>query len=186
MTTTAHGDVPTTGESLATEILARRRRRLPAVTAVLVLAVVAGAAVFGGVELQKHYGSASSSGGSGGTGSLGSGRAGSLGSTFSRFGRSGSGARTGGSGGLGFFGGAGGGGGAAGTVTLIKGSTLYVTSAAGTTVLVHTTPSSRVTKTVQGTVQTIHPGDSVVVVGTQAKNGSYTASSIAIGGASNG
>lgn len=185
MTTTAHGDVPTTGESLAAEILARRRRRPPAVTAVLVLAAVAGAAVFGGIELQKHYGQSSSSGGSGATGGLGSGRAGSFASTFGRFGRGGSGARTGSGGFGGFLGGAGGGG-TTGTVTLIEGSTLYVTSATGNTVLVHTTASSRVTKTVQGTVQTIHPGDVVVVVGTQAKNGSYTASSIAIGGASNG
>ena len=74
------------------------------------------------------------------------------------------------------------GGGTAGTVTLIKGSSLYVTDATGNTVLVHTTPASRVSKTVNGTVRAIHPGDSVTVTGAQAKNGSYTASAILIGG----
>ena len=70
-------------------------------------------------------------------------------------------------------------------MTLIKGSTLYVTDS-GPTVLVHTSPASRVTKSVSGTVQTIHPGDTVTVTGTQAKNGSYTAAAIAIGGGTGG
>ena len=71
-------------------------------------------------------------------------------------------------------------------MTLIKGSSLYVTDATGNTVLVHTSPASRVSRTVSGTVQTIHPGDTVTVTGVQAKNGSYTAAAITIAGGANG
>jgi hydrogenase maturation factor len=71
-------------------------------------------------------------------------------------------------------------------VTLIKGSTLYVTDASGNTVLVHTTAGSAVQKTVAATVKTVHPGDSVTVTGTQASDGSYSARQITIGGGSNG
>lgn len=174
MTTTAHTDTSVTGEDLATEILRRRRKRLPAVTAALALAVAIAVGIVGGIEIQKHWGSSSSSS---------SGSASSVASAFaSRFGRGS------GSGGFGGFGSGGAGGGATvGTVTLIKGSTLYVTESSGNTILVHTSAGSRVTKTVTGTIQTVHPGDTVTVVGTQAANGSVTASSIAVGSAaSNG
>ncbi len=52
--------------------------------------------------------------------------------------------------------------------------------------LVHTSPASRVTKSVTGSVQTIHPGDTVTVTGVQAANGSYTAAAISIGGGTGG
>ncbi|MDX6451391.1 MAG: hypothetical protein QOH16_1440, partial [Gaiellaceae bacterium] len=87
--------------------------------------------------------------------------------------------------GFGGGGGAAGGGATNGTVTLIKGSTLYVTDASGNTVLVHTTAQSSVKKSVSATTKTIHPGDSVTVTGTQNKDGSYSAQAITIGG-SNG
>ena len=73
-----------------------------------------------------------------------------------------------------------------GTVTLIKGPTLYVTDASGNTVMVHTSARVQVTKTISGTVKTVHPGDSVTVVGTQNKDGSYNARQLTIGAASNG
>ena len=177
--TTAHSEAPTlvhepSGEGLAAELLARRRKRLPAVTLTLALLVVAAAAFIGGIYAQKHWGSSSAPssnafsaglaatgriGGSGvpaGFPSLGSGRG--LPSGF--------------------------GGGASGTVTLIKGSTLYVTSASGNTVLVHLSASSRVSKSVSGSAKAIHPGDTVTVVGSQGKDGSYTARQVTIGGAS--
>ncbi len=180
MTTTAHPDSGSSGEDLATEILRRRRKRLPAVTAVLALAVVAAAGVIGGIEIQKHWGSSPSSNGSSGAAAA----------FASRFGSGGAGRAGGrsGSGGFGAFPGGGFGGDAAvGTVTLIKGSSLYVTEADGNTVLVHTSAGSQVTKTVQGTVKTVHPGDTVTVTGAQASDGSYTASRISIAGAgSNG
>jgi hypothetical protein len=169
MTTSAHTEVRPAAEDLAAEILKRRKKRLPAVTAVLALAVVGAAAFIGGVEVQKHYRSSSSSAATSGTAAaaFASGRLGA-------FGRGGT-TRAGGFGGFGGAGGA-----TIGTVTLIKGTTLYVTEATGNTVLVHTAPASRVTKTVAGTIRTIHPGDSVAVTGTAAANGSVTAASIAV------
>jgi hypothetical protein len=159
MTTTAvQPDAPTQAhEGLAAELLARRRKKLPAVTAALALAVAVAGGLVGGVEAQKHWGASSSP------------------------------AATGRPAGFAGFAGAGGAGGGAtnGTVTLIKGSTLYVTDASGNTVLVHTTAQSSVKKTVAGTTKTIHPGDSVTVTGTQNKDGSYSAQAITIGG-SNG
>jgi hypothetical protein len=174
MTTTQPELTADGGDDFVAEILTRRKRRLPILTAILVLAVAAGGAFIAGAEVQKHYGTSSAT--SGGAGAN---------SAFSAFA---SRLRAGGAGaGRGLFGAAAGaGGGTSGTVTLIKGSTLYVTDATGNTVLVHTSAASRVTRTVGGTVQTIHPGDTVTVTGVQAKNGSYTASAIAIAGGGNG
>jgi hypothetical protein len=161
MTTTAvHQDAPTAvNEGLAAELLARRRKKLPALTAALALAVAIALGLIGGVEAQKHWGASSSAT---------TGRA----AAFAGFAGRGGGAA----------GGAAAGGGPTGTVTLIKGSTLYVTDASGNTVLVHTTAASTVKKTVSGTVKSVHPGDSVTVTGTQGADGSYSATGITIGG----
>ena len=175
--TTIQPELAAGDDDFVTEILTRRKRRLPILTAILVLAVAAGGAFIAGAEVQKHYGKSTSAGTSG---------ASAFSALASRF-RAGGGAGAGGTGRAGFFGGAGGaGGGTTGTVTLIKGSTLYVTNSSGTTVLVHTSPASRVTKSVTGSVQTIHPGDTVTVTGAQAANGSYTAAAISIGGGTGG
>jgi hypothetical protein len=169
MTTTAvHQDAPTAvSEGLAAELLARRRKKLPALTAALALAVAIALGLIGGVEAQKHWGASSSAT---------TGRA----AAFAGFAGRGGGA-VGGFRGFGAAGGAAGGG-PTGTVTLIKGSTLYVTDASGNTVLVHTTAASTVKKTVSGTVKSVHPGDSVTVTGTQGTDGSYSATGITIGG----
>jgi hypothetical protein len=173
MTTTAvHPEQPTAAhEGLASELLARRRKKLPALTAALALAVAVAGGAIGGVEAQKHWGASSA--------------AATPGAGFAaRFGgRPGGGA--GGFPGAGGFGAGGAGGATTGTVTLIKGSTLYVTDASGNTVLVHTTAGSAVQKTVSGTLKTVHPGDSVTVTGSQNNDGSYSAQKITIGG-SNG
>ena len=173
---TGNGDDFVGDDDFVAEILTRRKRRLPVLTAILVLAIAAGGAFIAGAEVQKKYGTSSSSATSGGA------NASALSALASRF------RAAGGGGGRGLFGGGAGGagGGTAGTVTLIKGSTLYVTDATGNTVLVHTSPASRVTKTVSGTVRAIHPGDSVTVTGAKAKNGSYTATAITLGGAASG
>ena len=71
-------------------------------------------------------------------------------------------------------------------MTLIKGSTLYVTDSSGNTSLVKTSASSHVTKTVTSSVENILPGSVVTVVGPQAKDGSYTATSISVANAANG
>jgi hypothetical protein len=164
-------DEPLPQESLAAELVARRRKRLPAVTLALALLVAGAVAFIGGVEVQKHWGATSAP---------------TTGSAFAAA-RAGGASGFAGPGGRGTFGGAAGGGstGLSGTVTLIKGSTLYVTSASGNTVLVHTTPASVVTKTVSGTETSIRPGNTVTVVGTAASDGSYTARQVTIGG-SNG
>jgi hypothetical protein len=174
--TTIQPELAAGDDDFVTEILTRRKRRLPILTAILVLAVAAGGAFIAGAEVQKHYGKSTTAGAGG---------ASAFSALASRF-RSGAAGTGAGAGRGGFFGAGGAGGGTTGTVTLIKGSTLYVTNSSGTTVLVHTSPASRVTKSVTGSVQTIHPGDTVTVTGAQAANGSYTAAAISIGGGTNG
>jgi hypothetical protein len=156
-------------DGLARELLARRRKKLSALTASLALAVAVAGGVVGGVEAQKHWGASSSAAATGRP------------AGFAGFaGRGGGGAGGGGFPGLG--GAAAGSGGTSGTVTLIKGSTLYVTDASGNTVLVKTTAGSTVQKTVSASVKTVHPGDAVTVTGTQNADGSYSARAITIGG----
>jgi hypothetical protein len=175
MTTTAvHPDTPPAArEGIAAELLARRRRKLPALTAALALAVAVAAGVVGGVEVQKRWGASTASAtparAAGFAGFAGRGGAAAGGFSGSPGGAAGAGAT-----------------GTTGTVTLIKGSTLYVTDASGNTVLVHTTAGSAVQKTITATIKTVHPGDSVTVTGTQASDGSYSARQITIGGGSSG
>ena len=70
----------------------------------------------------------------------------------------------------------------------IKGTTLYVADASGNTVKVTASSGSRVTKTVSSTITfgAIHPGDSVVVRGTQQGNGTIAADSITLGAGGTG
>jgi hypothetical protein len=167
-------DVATSADNeLLTQILARRRRRLPLMTMGLAALLVVALAFVVGAEVQKHYGKTASTGAT----------------AAAAFGRA-AGARAAG-GGAAFRGGAAGGFGAtasgtSGTVTLIKGSTLYVTNSSGTTSLVKTSASSLVTKTVTSSVKNIRPGSVVTVVGPQAKDGSYTATSISVSNGANG
>jgi hypothetical protein len=176
MATTAHSDAPTVAhDGLAAELLARRRKKLPKLTAALALAVVVVAAGVGGAEIQRHWGGASAS-------TVTPARAGGF-RGFGGGGGGGGGGAPSAAAGL-AFGGAGNA--TTGTVTLIKGTTLYVTAANGNTVLVHTSASSKVTKSVAGTVKSVQPGESVTVTGTQQKDGSVAASQITIGGATNG
>ena len=172
--TATHSEAATLHDGLAAELVKRRRKKLPALTVALALAAAIAAGAIFGVEAQKHWGSSASA-----TSTRGfpSGFPGAAGGSAARSGFP-SGAA---------FGGAGfAAGGTSGTVTLIKGSTLYVTDTSGNTVLVHTSATSRVSKTVAGTVKSVHPGDSVTVVGTKNKNGSYSARQVTIGASSNG
>jgi hypothetical protein len=171
---TAPPDAATSADNeLLTQILARRRRRLPRMTMALAALLVLALAFVVGAEVQKHYGkTAAATGGTAGGGAAAFARARGAGGGF------------GGAGSAGGFGGAASG--PTGTVTLIKGSTLYVTDSSGTTSLVKTTAASRVTKTVSSSVKNIRPGSVVTVVGTQAKDGSYTATSISVSNGANG
>lgn len=201
--TAIHPETPA-DDDFVTEIIARRKRRTPGLTLALIVLVAAAAAFIGGIEAQKHWGhTASSSGASGGSRAANlealAARFGITGATGAgatprrAFGGAGSGGATGfgggsgGSGATGFGGGSGatgfggfGGSATTGTVTLIKGSTLYVTDASGNTVKVRTSPSSAVTKTVTGSVKTLLPGQTVTILGTQGKDGTVTARSIAV------
>jgi len=172
--TATHSEAATLHDGLAAELVKRRRKKLPALTVALALAAAIAAGALLGVEAQKHWGSSTSATSTRGfpSGFPGAGGGSASGSGFP------SGA---GFGAAGFAAG-----GTSGTVTLIKGSTLYVTDTSGNTVLVHTSATSRVSKTVAGTVKSVHPGDSVTVVGTKNKNGSYSARQVTIGASSNG
>ena len=158
-------------DELLTQILARRRRRLPVMTMALGAVLVVALAFVVGAEVQKHYGktAASASGPNAAAAAFGRARA---------------------AGGQSAFGGAAGFAstpiGTSGTVTLIKGSTLYVTDSSGTTSIVKTSAGSLVTKTVTSNVKTIRPGSVVTVVGPQANDGSYTATSISVSNGANG
>jgi hypothetical protein len=167
-----------TGDFAGELLERRRRRRIPRMTVVLACLVVVGAVFVGGIEAQKSLGSSSSSTATGFAGA----RVG-----FAGF-RGGAGATAGATAGqAGATGGIGGGFNATtGTVTLIKGSTLYVTDASGNTVLVKTSGTASVTKTVTATVSAIHPGDTVSFTGSAASDGSFAPRTITITSASNG
>jgi hypothetical protein len=159
-----------------------RTRLLTPLTVALMLVLFAACGFVGGVLVQKGQASSSST---------------VLGAAASRAGLGGdtgasgaAGARAGGFGGrfAGLFGGGAGAGGAStptiGTVTNINGDKLYVTTTAGTMVEVVTTPESKVTKSESVGRRAIHPGDSVVVSGLAASNGTVTASAVSDSGSS--
>jgi hypothetical protein len=164
---------------LLTEILARRRRRLPKATIALAALLVLALSFVVGAEVQKHYGkaSAAAAGPAAAFARGGAARAGG----FPGFGAGGAGGGTAAGGAFGARAS-----GPTGTVTLIKGSTLYVTDSSGNTTLVKTSPTSRVTKSVASSVKNIRPGAVVTVTGPQASDGSYTASSISVSNGVNG
>jgi hypothetical protein len=115
-----------------------------------------------GIVIQKHEGRATTS-------------------TTSATGRSFSGARgTGGTsnGGTGSVAGGGSGGGTVGTVTLVDGNNVYVTDATGNVVKVMTNAASQLTKTDPATIKDVRPGETVIVRGTSATDGSVTATSL--------
>jgi hypothetical protein len=152
--------------------------RVRGTTGILLLLLFAAAGFWGGSALQKHHDKSS-----------GSTAAAAAASRFGALaGRSGTGTSTGGRTSGGAAGGAGTGGigggfarnGTVGIVTTIEGSTVYVTDSSGNLVKVTTNPSSTVTKTVSGTVGDLQPGQTVVVQGSKAADGSTTARSITI------
>jgi len=65
-------------------------------------------------------------------------------------------------------------------VSYVSGNTLYVVTGEGNTVKVSAPAGTKVSKTVSTTVHSIHPGDTVVVQGSQS-GGSVKASSITVG-----
>jgi hypothetical protein len=151
-----------------------RRRLVTPVSGLLAAVLVAGAGFIGGVEVQKHQGG--SAGAGGGTGAATGAAAGAGPGGPGGF-RGGGAARGGPSG---PSGGAGGGAGAptVGTVSSAHGDVLYVKDASGTTVKVRTTSTSKIVRTAGSSVGAVHPGDTVVVQGSTAKDGTVKATRV--------
>jgi hypothetical protein len=166
-----------------TAVLARRpRAKLPSLTVVLVVVVVASAGFIGGILVGKHYGS---------SGGLASRLGAFAAAEASPSAGTGSGSRTGLGGAGGGFGGARGGlsgtggtGGFAegnatvGTIKLIDGSTVYVQTSAGGIVQVVTSSGTKVTVSSTVPVKDLQPGETVIVEGSKNSSGGISATSI--------
>jgi len=133
--------------------------RLPVPAAILLVLLVAAGGIWGGAALQRAQGSSAATTFSAARLAFSHGAAGA--GAFSRF-ASGPAA-----------------GATTGTVTVIDGSTLYITNAAGNIVKVTLTPSTTITRDATATAADLRPGDTVVIEGATAKNGTVAASSIA-------
>jgi hypothetical protein len=166
------------GDGLTAALTRRPRAKLPSLTVVLVVVVVASAGFIGGIMVGKHYGSSGS---------------GSLASRFGAFAAAGaspsastgSGSRTGFGGAGGGFGGAGGAAGGSaggnatvGTIKLIDGSTVYVQTSAGDIVQVATSSGTKVTVSSTVPVKDLQPGETVTVQGSKNSSGGVSATSI--------
>ena len=170
------------GDGLTAALARRPRAKLPSLTVVLVVVVVASAGFIGGILVGKHYGS---------SGSLASRLGAFAAAEASPSAGTGSGSRTGLGGAGGGFGGARGGlsgtggtGGLAegnatvGTIKLIDGSTLYVTTSAGDIVQVVTSSGTKVTVSSTVPVKDLQPGETVIVEGSKNSSGGVSATSI--------
>jgi hypothetical protein len=151
-----------------TAVLTRRpRAKLPSLTLILAVIVVASAGFLGGALVGKHYGSSSS---------------GNLAAAFSRLAARPS-ASASGSTGSGFAGRGGGGlfgaGNATiGTIKLIDGKTVYVQTTAGDVVQVATSAGTKVTVSSTVPVKDLQPGETVIVEGSKNSSGAIAATSI--------
>jgi hypothetical protein len=169
------------------ELPPRPRRRLLAPAPLALLAALLIACGFiGGVEVQKGQASSSTTATAGaGAGGLAS-RLAALGGARPGAGSTAGGSSTGASGSTGAAGAVAGAGGSGGGVTTgqvayVSGNTLYVTTTQGNTVKVSAAAGAKVTKTVSTQAKSIHPGETVVVLGSKGTNGSVSATSITVG-----
>jgi hypothetical protein len=148
------------------------RRKVPALTAVLIVAVIAIGGFFSGVLVQKHLGKPKTTN-----------VAAAL-ATAGATGNAAAGGATGGAAGLG-GGGAGGtgrtGGRTAGLVTNVQTGMISITDAQGNVVKITTKANPTVSKTDQGSLSDIKIGDTLIVQGQKAADGSVAASSITLG-----
>ena len=146
-----------------------QRRKLPIATLVLAVLVVGAAAFFVGIKAEKSRLPASASAASSvaaptaATASTG-GRPNASPAASTAGATRGSGAAN-----------------IVGTVTSIDGTTLYVTDAAGDVVKVTTNTGTTISKTDNGTVTDVAPGDSVVIQGVQSSAGVYAAQTVSAG-----
>jgi hypothetical protein len=138
-----------------------KRLRLRVPTAILVGLLIAAGAFWGGAAAQRSHGTTSS----------GSGAAAAFRALAGARGASGA------SGFASLFGGASSAA-AVGTLTEVKGTTLYLTNSAGNIVTVVLGPSAKITRTASTSAADLGLGDTVVVQGVTAKNGTVTATSV--------
>ncbi len=143
----------------------RKGIRLSVPTVALVGLLIAAGGIWGGATLQRSHGTSSTS----------SSAASSFASLFGSRGAGSTGGATGVPGALGAA--------ATGTVTEVSGSTLYVTNSTGDLVKVTVNPSATVTRNAKSSLGSLVVGDTVVVQGTKASNGSVTATSVSATGA---
>jgi hypothetical protein len=142
-----------------------RSVRLRPLTAVLSVALVALAGIWGGAELQKRHGS----------GTTASGNSGLAAALASRFGNgTGDGTGTGGFGG----GPAAGGGATSGTVTEVTAKTLYLTTSTGALVKVGLTRATTFTRTAKSPKGGLALGDTAIVIGAKNAKGLVVATSV--------
>jgi hypothetical protein len=168
-------------DALTTVLTRRPRAKLPSLTVVLVVLVVASAGFIGGVLTGKHYGSSGSGGAAGFSRlpagvTLPSGAAGGSGGSFGGFPGSGTGGT--GSGGTGTGGGFGTGNATIGTIKLVDGKTVYVQTTSGSIVQVTTSSATKVTVSTSAPVKDLTPGTTVIVQGSKNSSGGVTATSI--------
>lgn len=144
--------------------------RIPAVIGAMLLVLVAVCGFWGGAVLQKHHDKS--------TGTASAAASGFAGAAAARRGAAGA---AGGAGGTGGFGGLGGTGGRTlGTVSDVEGSTVFLTDVSGAIVKITLAPSTKITKTTAGAAADIQLGQSVIVSGTKASDGSTAAATITI------
>jgi hypothetical protein len=139
------------------------RKLVTTATAGLAAVIIAAAGFVAGVEVQK--GSATASTGAGSATGAGARQAGFAGGAPGAAGRPSAGSSASGS-----F--------TTGQVKSKDGSTLYVTDADGNMVKVKTTSNSKVSRNASASAGAIHPGDTVVIQGTTAADGTVKATSV--------
>jgi hypothetical protein len=169
-----------------------RRRLLTPVPLALLAALLVTCGFIGGVLVQKGQGATAATSGAGASGGFAS-RLAALkgaapGAGAGATGGAGSAGGSGSRGGAGAFPGFGGSGGdvTTGEVAYVRGDTLYVTDSQGNTVKVNASAAAKVTKTVSTKAKSIHPGSTVVVLGSKAGDGSISATSISVSSAASG
>jgi hypothetical protein len=133
-----------------------RTRLLRPLTVILFAASLAGAGFLGGVVTEKHQVPSSSSAAT----------VRPVASTSGRPAGGGGAPSTGGPGAV------------AGQVSTVSGGTLYVTDSSGNTIKVTTSAASQITKTAAASVQSVHPGDTVVIQGAAGANGTIAATAV--------
>ncbi len=137
----------------------RKGIRVSVPTMVLFGLLIAAGGIWGGAALQRTRGTTSPT---------------SAASSFASLFRSAGASGTTGSGASGSFGAAA----ATGTVTEVSGSTLYVTNSSGDLVKVTVGPAATVTRNAKSSLGALQVGDTVIVEGTKASNGSVSATSV--------